>query len=103
MNKIFFSLLLVGSALFTTNADALKVSVSPSVTFRSSNQTCYPCAQRVVTGAPVMEVRSFIDPYTGRRYYQEYPVYPARVVNYYYPPARYHSHGTDFQLQFRIR
>lgn len=97
MNK-FILALLAGSAFFATNADALKVQVSPSVTFRSSNHACYPCVQRVVA-APVMAVRPFIDPYTGYTYYYETPVY----TNYYYPVRHYHSHGTDFQLQFRVR
>ncbi len=98
MNKLFL-ILFAGCALFVTNADALRVQVNPSVTFRSSNQTCYPCAQRVIVAPPVMAVRPYVDPYTGYTYYYQTPVYQ----QYYYQPQHYHSHGTDFQLQFRFR
>lgn len=102
MSKFLFLVVLSGCALFATNADALKVSVSPSVTFRSSNQTCYPCVRQVVTAPPVMEVRRYIDCY-GRECFYEVPVYPCRrVVNSYYYPQSYYSQGTDFALQFRI-
>lgn len=98
-----FLLVLVGGSLFASNADALRVSVNPSVTFRSSNRACYQCPQRVVTTTPVMEVRSYVDPRTGYEYFYEQPVYERRVVNYYYPPQYYRSTGTDFQLRFNFR
>jgi hypothetical protein len=96
MSKFLFLIVLSTCALVTTNAEAFRVSVFPSFTFRSSNS--YPCRQ-VVAPAPVMQVHSYIDCY-GRQCFYEVPVYPyGRVVNSY-PQSCYR--GTDFQLQFRI-
>ena len=98
MNKIFL-IMLASCGFIATQADALKVSVFPSFTFRSSNHASYP-VQRVVHEAPYMELRSYIDPYTGCEYFYEVPVYRTRVVTY---PQRCHSHATDFSLGFSIR
>ncbi len=100
MKKIFLTALVGSCAFFATPAEALKVQVLPSVTFRSSQQTCYPCPTRVVT-RPVTQVHHYYDPYTGQEY-----IYHCPGTTYHrvaYPCCQqYRTQGTDFQLQFRI-
>jgi hypothetical protein len=89
-------------ALFSPQkAEALKLKIEPSISFRQSfGQTYY-------TPAPVyMRETAYVDyfvedcPYCQTVYYYESPGY------YYYPaayPVPMRSSGTDFQLNFKLK
>lgn len=113
---IIYTLLATSSiAAFNPNqAEAVKLKIEPSVTFRSSRERTYVVPERVpVARVPVrtarVPVRYYPAPAPRREviYYPEEYVYDD-VYYYYYPeyrPTYYNTRtsGTDFGLTFKLK
>ena len=105
MKKTLLTIMVFGSTLglsfAPSEAEAFKVKVEPSLTFRQSNTRTYNRPRRVVRH--YQDVQYYHDPYTHHDHYYYYPV--TREYVEYYPPYRNHQHtsGTDFQLKFKFK
>lgn len=94
-----FALTALAVVFIPGEAEAARIRIEPSITFRNSYHRV--CPQPVYVARPP-EVRRYTyydecGPYCEEVYYYERP--------YYYPayPERVHSYGTDYQVQFRLR
>ncbi|CRX39165.1 hypothetical protein [Estrella lausannensis] len=103
MNKIIgllsFTFMIVAGLFSPQDAEAAKLRIEPSITFRNSHTYARP---RPVYVARPREVRHYTyydscGPYCEEVHYYSEP--------YYYPvyPSHTHSWGTDYQIQFNIR
>ena len=105
MKNTLLSIMVFGSALglgfVPSEAEALKVKLEPSITFRQSYKRNYRRPRRVVHH--YQEVYQYHDPYTHEDYYYSYPV--ARDYVEYYPSYRKprRSAWTDLQLKFKFK
>lgn len=115
IKTIIYTLLATTSfaALIPNQAEAVKLKIEPSVTFRSSHDRTHVVPTRVTAArVPVRAARVPVGYYapTPRReviYYPDDYVYGYEDVYYYYPeyPTYYRSHtsGTDFGLTFKLK
>lgn len=105
MKKTLLTIMVFGTVLglfFTpSEAEALKVKLEPSITFRQSNRRSYHRPKRVVR--QYQDVHYYHDPYTHYDNYYYYPV--TREYVEYYPSYRNRSYsrGTDFKLKFKFK
>lgn len=124
MLKQTLLLLIFGSAALASttipsHAEAVRLRVEPSITFRQSHTRMYPGPVAVPAPAPVhvvpgyrQPVRYVVDPYTNDLYpyippYEScgYIDYYSPYSYYYYPayPTHYRTTGTDFGLKFKFK
>ncbi len=105
MKKIAVTILcfsaFMAAAFVPGQAEALKINVEPSVTFRQSYDRVYVQPRRIVR-PPCFELQEFIDPVTGGIHYVYVPCQQRVIVgqpNHF----RARSAGTDYQLRLRLR